>query len=111
MAKKDKQQTGGLQEKKVKVALTKEQIKQQKLDEKKKRQEKKKAEKKEKISFWRRITSFFAELKKVNWPTVGKTFKQTGVVLGFVLIFAVIVFGLDQGLSQLYKLLVNKLNG
>ena len=36
------------------------------------------------------------ELKKVTWPKFKEVAKQTGIVLVFVLIFAVVLFGLDR---------------
>ena len=111
--KKHRHETGGLQEKKVKVELTKEEVKVQQKEEKAKRREKAKDNKKERVNIfkriWRGIRGIIGELKKVNWPTLGKTFKQTGVVLTVVLIFALVVFGIDQGLGQLYKLLTKGL--
>ena len=47
----------------------------------------------------------FAELKKVNWPSFGKTMKQTGMVLSIVLIFGVVVLGFDTLISWLLGLL------
>ena len=47
-----------------------------------------------------------SELKKVTWPSFGKVAKQTGVVLAFVLIFAVVLFGFDFLLGKLFGLLV-----
>ncbi len=52
-----------------------------------------------------RIKETFAELKKVTWPTFGKTMKQTGMVLSVVLIFGVVVFGFDLLISYIIKLL------
>lgn len=49
----------------------------------------------------------FAELKKVTWPTFGKTMKQTGMVLSIVLIFGVVVLGINTLLGYLIKLLTN----
>ena len=46
-----------------------------------------------------------AELKKVRWPTFATTLKQTGVVLSVVVLFSLVVFVLDFGLNELYKLL------
>ena len=103
-------QTGGLQEKKVKVAPTKEEIKQEQKDEKAKRKEKAKERKKNKPSFIVRIREMFGELRKVTWPNAATTFKQTGIVLGIVLIFSIVIFGIDQGLLQLFKLLTKGLS-
>lgn len=36
------------------------------------------------------------ELKKVTWPTFGQVCKQTGVVLVFVIVFALVLFGFDR---------------
>jgi len=107
--KKHKTQTGGLQEKKVKIPPTKEEIKIEQQEEKAKRKEKRKERKKEKGNFFRRfarrIKDVFGELRKVRWPTFGLTVKKTGIVLAVVLVFSLVVFGIDQGLAQLYKLL------
>lgn len=54
-----------------------------------------------------RIKEVFGELKKVTWPTFGKTMKQTGMVLSIVLIFGVVVFGFDVLISYLFKLLTS----
>lgn len=47
-----------------------------------------------------------AELKKVTWPSFGKVVKQTAIVLGVVLFFTVILFGIDRLLSWLFSLLI-----
>lgn len=54
-----------------------------------------------------RIKEIFGELKKVSWPSFGKTMKQTGMVLSIVLIFGVVVFGFDVLISYLFKLLTS----
>lgn len=46
-----------------------------------------------------------AELKKVNWPKFKDVVKQTGVVLVVVIVFAVVLFGLDKLCSWLVGLL------
>lgn len=48
-----------------------------------------------------------SELKKVTWPSFSKVVKQTAVVLGVVIFFTVILFGIDRLLSWLFGLLVN----
>ena len=105
MASKKRPETGGLQAKKIKVEPTKEEIKAEQA----KRKERVKKEKKERKSFIRALRETGSELKKVRWPTLGHTFKQTGVVLGVVVIFSLVVFGIDQGLFALYKLLTKGL--
>jgi len=106
---KHRHQTGGLQEKKIKIEPTKEEIKVEHKQEKQKRKEKAKERRKDKPSLWQRIRDIFAELKKVRWPTLPKAIAQTGVVLGVVVMFSIIVFGIDQGLGQLFNLLVRPL--
>ncbi len=54
-----------------------------------------------------RIKDTFSELKKVSWPTFGKTMKQTGMVLSVVLIFGLLVFGLDELVIYLIKLILS----
>ena len=48
----------------------------------------------------RKIKETFSELKRVTWPTFGKALKATGVVLVIVLIFTVIVTGINYGLVR-----------
>ena len=45
------------------------------------------------------------ELKKVNWPGFKQVVKQTGIVLAFVLVFAVVIFGFERLCSWLTGLL------
>jgi len=108
MAKKKKQDNpGGIQQSKLSV-VEKEELKAERAEERKvKEKERKKKEKKERkrrnpFIFFKNV---FGELKKVTWPTFGQTLKKTGVVLAVVLVFSLVVFGIDQGLSQLYQLL------
>jgi preprotein translocase SecE subunit len=46
------------------------------------------------------------ELKKVSWPGFKQVVKQTGIVLVFVLIFAVVIFGFERLCSWLAGLLI-----
>ena len=41
------------------------------------------------------------ELKKVSWPGFKQVAKQTGIVLAFVLVFAVVLFGFERLCSWL----------
>ena len=52
-----------------------------------------------------RLKETFGELKKVTWPTFGKTMAQTGMVIGVVAIFALLVLGIDTLLAWLFKLI------
>ena len=45
-----------------------------------------------------------SELKKVSWPSFGKVMKQTGMVISVVLIFMLLVIGIDQLLIWLLSL-------
>ena len=46
-----------------------------------------------------KIKETFGELKKVTWPSFGKAMKQTGMVLSLVLVFGVLVLGIDLLIS------------
>ena len=52
-----------------------------------------------------RVKETIGELKKVTWPTLSKTMKQTGMVLSLVLIFGVLVLGIDLLISFIINLL------
>ncbi len=47
-----------------------------------------------------------AEFDKVTWPTWDELKGQTGVVLVVSLIFALFIFGVDQILNQLVRLVL-----
>ncbi len=51
-----------------------------------------------------KIKDVFSELKKVTWPTFGKTVKKTCVVIVVVLAFLVVITAFDYGLMQLLTL-------
>ncbi len=53
----------------------------------------------------RKTRETVSELKKVTWPGFGEVCKRTGIVLSFVVIFAVVLFGLDTLLGYLFGLL------
>ncbi len=61
--------------------------------------------KEKKPGLGKRIKDVFSELKRVTWPTFPKVLKATGVVLMVVLVFLVVVTGINQGLQQLLKLI------
>ena len=52
-----------------------------------------------------KFSGMISELKKVTWPKFGTVVKQTGVVLVVVLVFLVIVTGIDSGLNALLQLI------
>ena len=55
------------------------------------------------------FSNMMAELKKVVWPTFPKVVKNTLLVLSIVLAFTIVLFGIDYGLSWIYKLITNTL--
>ena len=54
-----------------------------------------------------RVKETMSELKKVSWPSFGKTLKQTGMVLSVVLIFTLVTLGIDLLLTKLLELITN----
>lgn len=78
---------------------------QKKPDKNAKDKKNKKKQPKEKGKLKRKTKETLSELKKVTWPTFGEVCKRTGVVLVVVLIFAVVVFGIDYCLGLLVNLL------
>lgn len=69
----------------------------------KKRQEARERAGKE--TFKQKIKGTASELKKVSWPSFRETMKKTGVVIGIVLFFAVVLFAFDYLLHFLNGLL------
>ncbi len=65
----------------------------------------KNAKQKEKGKLRRKTRETIAELKKVTWPSFADVCKKTGTVLVVVLIFAVIIYGIDYCLGLLMNLL------
>ena len=61
--------------------------------------------KEKKPGLGKRIKDVFSELKRVTWPSFPKVVKATCVVLVVVLIFTVVVTGINQGLQALLKLI------
>ncbi|MGN1060414.1 MAG: preprotein translocase subunit SecE [Candidatus Coproplasma sp.] len=57
------------------------------------------------VRMGRKIKEVFSELKRVTWPSFGKVVKATCVVLVVVLIFTVVVTGINSGLQELLRLL------
>ena len=55
----------------------------------------------------RKLKETFSELKRVTWPSFGKAVKATGVVLAIVLIFMILVTGVNYGLSELLKVMTS----
>ncbi len=56
-----------------------------------------------------RVKETFAELKKVTWPTFGKTMKQTGAVFIVTVFFLIILLVMDQLLGLAHRQLIKGL--
>ena len=67
----------------------------------------KKKKDKKPSKFGKKVKETTSELKKVTWPTFGSVVKKTGVVLAVVLIFAVVLFGIDRLLAWIFSLLIH----
>ena len=63
------------------------------------------------VRMGRKLKETFSELKRVSWPSFGKALKATGVVLGIVLVFIVVVTGVNFGFTKLLELLTGGLEG
>lgn len=67
-----------------------------------------------KVNVFKRIGKFFvdckSELKKVVWPTIGSTFKDTWVVLSSIFVSAVFVGALDFTLTKCFSMIMNIAN-
>ena len=66
-----------------------------------KNKKKKKEKKPSKIA--KKVRETNSELKKVTWPSFATVVKKTGVVIAVVIIFIVILFGIDRLLSLLFN--------
>lgn len=75
----------------------------------KQKNNKKKEKKPSKIA--KRVRETNSELKKVTWPSFSTVVKKTGVVLAVVVIFTVILFGIDRLLSLLFNFVTSSLKG
>jgi len=56
-----------------------------------------------------RVKETFAELKKVTWPSFGKTMKQTGAVLVVTIFFLIVLLVMDQLLGLAHRELIKGL--
>ena len=77
-----------------------------KTDNKNKKDNKKKKDKKNKKGLIKKTKETASELKKVTWPGFGEVVKKTGIVIAFVVIFGLLIFGVDTLLGFLSSLLV-----
>ncbi len=59
------------------------------------------------VRMGRKIKEVFSELKRVTWPTFPKVVKSTCVVLALVLVFLVVVTGINYLLQWLLDLVTS----
>lgn len=78
--------------------------KENKNDKNDKKKNKQKKEKKGGIG--KKTKETISELKKVTWPSFGEVVKKTGIVIAFVLIFGLFIYGVNTLLAWLVGLLV-----
>lgn len=57
------------------------------------------------VRMGRKIKETFSELKRVTWPTLPAALKATGVVIGIVLLFLIVVTAVNSGFTALLNLL------
>lgn len=55
----------------------------------------------------RKLKETFSELKRVTWPSFPKVVKSTCVVLVVVVVFLVVVTGINFGLQKLLELITS----
>ena len=91
----------------VKDVKNSKQDKQDKKAKDDKKKDKKKKNKEGKGGLVRKTKETMSELKKVTWPTFGEVVKKTSIVVAFVLIFGVFLFGVNWFLGGLVNLLIN----
>lgn len=58
----------------------------------------------------KKIKEVASELKKVTWPTFPQIVKKTSTVIAVVLVFAVVLLGIDALLELVYNLFINGIN-
>lgn len=75
------------------------------VDKKDKKKDKKKNKDKS-AGIGKKTKETISELKKVTWPTFGEVVKKTGIVIAFVLIFGLFLYGVNTLLGWLVSLLV-----
>ncbi len=76
------------------------------LKNKKNANNKKKDAKDGKKSFSQKCKALVSELKKVTWPTFKEACKQTGIVLALVIVFSLVLLGVNLLLGWLFGLIV-----
>lgn len=59
------------------------------------------------VRMGRKLKETFSELKRVTWPTFPKVVRSTCVVLVVVVVFLVVVTGINYGLQALLNLITS----
>ena len=90
-----------------KEVVVEEKVEEKKADKKPAKAKKDKKPRENKLG--RKFKETTSELKKVSWISFGEICKRTGIVLGFVLLSALILLGIDKLLSLIYDLLVSNI--
>ena len=57
------------------------------------------------VRMGRKLKEVFSEIKKVTWPSFGKVIKSTGVVIAVVVVFLIVLTGINYGLNSLLGLI------
>ena len=84
----------------------------EKVEEKKENKKPAKAKKEKKPrehKLGRKVKETTSELKKVYWISFKEICKRTGIVIGFVLLSALVLFGVDRLLGLLHQLIINSI--
>ena len=81
----------------------KEEVSEQKVAPKKDKKQNKDKKPNVFVRMGRKLKETFSELKRATRPSFGKALKATGVVLAIVLVFTVIVTGVNYGFSELLQ--------
>ena len=82
--------------------------KEEKVKKDKKKDSKKAKKNSNKKGLSQKSKELYSELKKVTWPSFGKVFKTTCVVLLVVTVCTLILFGADRLFSLIFTLLMGK---
>ena len=92
------------EEKQVEAVKQDKKSKDKKVDKKDKKKDKKKENKNG--GFVKKTKETVSELKKVTWPSFGEVVKKTGIVIAFVLLFGLFLYGVNALLGWLVSLLM-----
>lgn len=65
-----------------------------------------------KVGFFQKVSKYFkevkSEMKKVVWPTFSKVRQNTLIVLIYVLLIGVVIWGLDAVFTWVMSLIINR---